>query len=162
MLFVSAVLICLLAIPPAAAQSQAAGATSAHRQPQPPDEPGSALSLIYNAGFLLPGYCPSPAESSTLIPPAPPGAGSQAACKELLAYAVLGLSGAVVCAAVGVENLQQDDIRGWQLGWEYASPGAYRTLDPAGAVLVSGSSGGCCSCRRPANKPVGGGCQAAG
>ncbi len=54
----------------------------------------------------------------------------------------------------------QDDIRGWQLGWQYIDAGSYRTLDPDGAVLVSGSSGDlqhhCCAqpCMRQAAGPA--------
>lgn len=36
----------------------------------------------------------------------------------------------------------QDEIRGWTLGWQYIDAGSFRTLEPSGALLVSGSSGG--------------------
>jgi hypothetical protein len=64
---------------------------------------------LYAAGLLLPGYCPSAVDLSALVPAptAGPVAAAAGDCQALVNYAVLGISGAVACAAVVIENLQK-------------------------------------------------------
>jgi hypothetical protein len=58
-------------------------------------------TLLAAAQSLLPGFCPSPSDAVALLP-----AAAAVGCNAVVSYAVLGLTGAGVCAAVGIDNLQ--------------------------------------------------------